>query len=153
MNQQCDICQILKTRNNNQDITVLETDHWRVVLDPDQRSLGKVFVTLLNHKGSLSELDEIEVKDLFDLIKKLEASFKKSYRPTHCNWLCLMNNAVRDGQPTHVHWHLHPRYDREVIVNGETFIDGNDDKTPHHALPETLEIIRSDLVNNIPEDI
>ncbi|PID32968.1 hypothetical protein CR969_03270 [Candidatus Saccharibacteria bacterium] len=143
----------METKNDGQDVVVLETQYWRASLVSDQRSLGRMFVTLLEHKESLSELNEAEFRDLLFVTKSLEGSLRETYQPTHFNWSCLMNNAVRDCQPTHVHWHLHPRYDREVIVNGETFIDGNDDKIPHHASPETLEIIRSDLVNNIPEDI
>ena len=40
-----------------------------------------------------------------------------------------MNNAVKAGQPTHVHWHLHPRY-----LGGATFTDEEfpDPKWPRH---------------------
>ncbi|PID31458.1 HIT domain-containing protein [Candidatus Saccharibacteria bacterium] len=149
MSGECAICPILETKNDGQDVVVLETQYWRASLAADQRSLGRMFVTLLEHKESLSELSEAEFSDLQFVVKALEGSLKKTYQPTHFNWSCLMNNAVRDGQPTHVHWHVHPRYDREVIVNGETFIDGNDDKTPHHASLETLETIQSEIVSNI----
>lgn len=40
-----------------------------------------------------------------------------------------MNNAVKAGRPTHVHWHLHPRYLGGATFTGEEFPDP---KWPRH---------------------
>ena len=34
-----------------------------------------------------------------------------------------MNNAVKAGQSTHAHWHLHPRYLTGTVFAGEEFPD------------------------------
>ncbi len=119
----CEICPILGSHNDGKDVQVFETKYWRVVLDGDQRFLGKSFVTLLKHKESVSDPSSEEWQDLHTVMLRLEASVKGAFGPSHFNWSCLMNNAVVAGQPTHVHWHMHPRYTRPVEFAGETFYD------------------------------
>lgn len=119
----CAICPILVSRNDGRDVQVFETEYWRVVLDGDQRVLGKSFVTLLEHKESISDMSREQWQDLRRVIKRLEAGVSRAFSPSHFNWSCLMNNAVVAGQPTHVHWHLHPRYTQPVEFAGETFYD------------------------------
>jgi len=104
-------------------VVVFETNRWRVVLDSDQRFLGKSFVTLLEHKESISDLSTDDWNDLHDAMRHLENGAKKAFAPSHFNWSCLMNNAIVAGQPTHVHWHFHPRYTRPVEFARETFYD------------------------------
>ena len=119
----CEICPILASHNDGKDVQILETAHWRVVLDTDQRFLGKSFITLLVHKEAISDLSSDEWQDLRAVMQRLEASTKRAFSPSHFNWSCLMNNAVVAGQPTHVHWHMHPRYAAPVMFAGETFRD------------------------------
>jgi diadenosine tetraphosphate (Ap4A) HIT family hydrolase len=119
----CEICPILASHNDGKDVQVFETAYWRVVLDADQRVLGKSFVTLLGHKESLGDLSNEEWQDLHNIMKRLEVSAMRAFSPSHFNWSCLMNNAVVASQPTHVHWHMHPRYTQPVEFAGETFYD------------------------------
>lgn len=120
---ECEICPILESHNDGQDVTVLETTHWRAVLDSDQRFLGKMFVTLLGHKPTVSDLSEEEWQDLHTVMRQLEHAVGLAFHPSHFNWSCLMNNAVVAGQPTHVHWHLHPRYTSPVEFADDIFHD------------------------------
>ena len=142
---ECEICPILATHNDGADVTVQETRYWRAVLDGDQRYLGKMFVTLLEHKESVSDLSDEEWRDLHALMKALERAIGRAFRPSHFNWSCLMNNAVVAGQPTHVHWHLHPRYTSPVVFAGEVFEDTEltppKHRTIHLASPEVLRRI------------
>ena len=101
----------------------MQTDRWRVVLDSNQQYLGKAFVTLVEHKESLSDLSTEDWNDFELLVKKLESAVKSAFKPNHFNWSCLMNIAAMNGQPTHVHWHMHPRYSQVVEVAGEPFED------------------------------
>lgn len=141
----CEICPILETHNNGKDIQILESDYWRVVLDPNQRFLGKLFVTLLEHKPTLSDLSLEQWDDLHSVMKKLEGAIKQAFQPSHFNWSCLMNIAAMNDQQTHVHWHLHPRYAEPITVNGEVFEDTEwyprKEKTNHVASEETLRMI------------
>ena len=63
------------------------------------------------------------------MICQIEQAVKEAFGADVCNWECLMNNAVKAGQPTHVHWHLHPRYLNGAHFEGEDFPDP---KWPRH---------------------
>lgn len=141
----CEICPILATRNDGADVTVLETEHWRAVLDGDQRTLGKMFVTLRAHKASISDLVADEWGDLHWVMRQLEGAVDGVFQPSHFNWSCLMNNAIVANQPTHVHWHLHPRYTQPARFGGEAFHDTElyppKERTTHPVSPEMLHNI------------
>lgn len=145
----CEICPILASRNNGQDVLVTETLHWRAVLDGDQRFLGKMFVTLLEHKPAISDLTAEEWQDLHQLMKSLERAVGAAFSPSHFNWSCLMNNAVVADQLTHIHWHLHPRYMEPIQFADETFYDTElyppKERTRHLVTPETLQAIASSI--------
>lgn len=149
----CEICPILETRNDGQDVLVMETAHWRAVLDNDQRTLGKMFVTLLEHKPAISELTQEEWQELHEVMKRLEAAVAMAFAPSHFNWSCLMNNAVVAGQSTHVHWHLHPRYTVPVVFAGETFLDTElfppKGRTAHLVSPVTLASIAAAIQSHL----
>lgn len=149
----CEICPILATHNDDKDVQIIETDKWRVVLDPNQQFLGKAFVTLLEHKSSLSDLDETGWRDFEALVKRLESALKKTFQSNHFNWSCLMNIAAMNGQETHVHWHIHPRYDKLVTIAGETFEDTQwyprKEKTDHVVDKEILLAVASKIKENL----
>ena len=149
----CEICAILATHNEGRDITLTETKKWRVVLDPNQRFLGKSFITLLDHKSSLSELSSEEWKDFTQLSKNLERAIKLTFQPNHFNWSCLMNIAASKNLPTHVHWHLHPRYNKSIQINDTAFTDTEwypaTSKTDHIVDDETLSKITAKIKKNL----
>ncbi len=149
----CEICPILATHNDGKDMQIIETEKWRAVLDPNQQFLGKTFVTLLEHKTSLSDLNEADWKDFEELVKRLESALKKAFQPNLFNWSCLMNLAAMSGQETHVHWHIHPRYDKPVTVAGETFEDTQwyprKEKTDHVIEKENLQIVADKIKKSL----
>jgi len=149
----CEICPILATHNDGKDVQIIETEKWRVVLDPNQQFLGKAFVTLLKHKTSLSDLNEADWKDFEVLVKRLESALKKAFQPNHFNWSCLMNLAAMSGQETHVHWHVHPRYDKPITIAGETFEDTQwyprKEKTDHVVDKEVLRTVANKIKENL----
>lgn len=149
----CEICPILATRNDGKDVQVAETQYWRAVLDSDQRFLGKMFVTLREHKPTLSQLNDDEWRDLHRLITNLEEAVGMAFSPTHINWSCLMNNAIVAEQPTHVHWHFHPRYKTSVEFAGEVFLDTElyppKERTTHAVSPKILHTIAAAIQSHL----
>lgn len=149
----CEICPILVTRNDDKDVLVMETSHWRAVLDSDQRVLGKMFVTLLEHKPAIGELTQEEWQELHEVMKQLEGAVIAAFAPSHFNWSCLMNNAAVAGQPTHVHWHLHPRYTAPVAFADETFRDTElfppKERSTHPVSQEILHTIAAAIQSHL----
>lgn len=120
MDDRCHIC----VSNKELKASLLSTDYWHVVLSPDQGYLGRAYVTLREHKATLSELSEAEWQDYADIVKRLENACKVGLGASLSNWTCLMNNAYQE-EPNlpHVHWHFRPRYKESVTLNGVTFND------------------------------
>ncbi len=127
--KECGICPLLVGQTAADDNVILQTERRVAVLDKNQCYLGKSFITLRQHKETLSELDEADWMELHHVIHQLERAVKEAFGADVCNWECLMNNAVKAGQPTHVHWHLHPRYLGGATFAGEEFPDP---KWPRH---------------------
>jgi diadenosine tetraphosphate (ap4A) hydrolase and other HIT family hydrolases-like protein len=127
--KECEICPLLVGQTAADDNVISQTERWVAVLDRNQCYLGKSFITLRQHKETLSELDEADWTELHRVIHQIEQSVKEAFGADVCNWECLMNNAIRAGRPTHVHWHLYPRYLGGATFAGEEFPDP---KWPRH---------------------
>ena len=127
--KECGICPLLVGQTAADDNVILQTERWVAVLDKNQCYLGKSFITLRQHKETLSDLDEADWTELRQVIRQIERAVKEAFSADVCNWECLMNNAVRAGRPTHVHWHLYPRYLGGATFAGEDFPDP---KWPRH---------------------
>ena len=127
--KECEICLLLVGQTAADDNVILQTERWVAVLDKNQCYLGKSFITLRQHKETLSELDEADWTELHQVIRRIEQAVREAFGADVCNWECLMNNAIRAGRPTHVHWHLYPRYLGGTTFAGEEFPDP---KWPRH---------------------
>lgn len=57
------------------------------------------------------------------LEKELERITKKLFNATMYNFACLMNNAYRDKEKPHVHFHFVPRYDGERTILNKKYKD------------------------------
>lgn len=116
----CDTC---KMRIHNKYV-ILETKYWQIALSDDGRYPGRCYVTLLEHKGSLSQLSKQEWNEFQKLVYRLEAAAIEGLGATMCNWTCLLNNAYQ-GDPAypHVHWHFRPRYKSPIILLGKKYED------------------------------
>jgi diadenosine tetraphosphate (Ap4A) HIT family hydrolase len=120
MNDNCHIC----VGNKDLEANLLTTDYWHVILSPDQGYLGRAYVTLRDHKGTLGDLTDAEWQDYVSIVRRLENACKVGLGATLSNWTCLMNNAYQQKPNLpHVHWHFRPRYAEPVIINGVTFGD------------------------------
>lgn len=103
----------------------LTTKYWKVVMVDDQMYLGRLVIKTIAPRVSLPDITEEEQKDFFVLIKKLESFYTEKIGATMFNYSCLMNNAYRDGETPHVHYHFRPRYKNPVTILGYTFTDPN----------------------------
>ena len=143
--KECEICPLLVGQTAADDNVILQTKRWVAVLDKNQCYLGKSFITLRQHKKTLSELDEADWTELHQVIRQIEQAVKEAFGADVCNWECLMNNAVKAGQPTHVHWHLHPRYLAGATFAGEEFPDP---KLPRH-LESAVHMVSDEIFYEI----
>ena len=96
--------------------------YWEVIFgDWCQEFVGYCIVT--SKKESLSELTSEEWIELGIIEKELERVCKKVFNATMFNFACLMNNAYRDNETPHVHYHFVPRYKNELKLFNKIYKD------------------------------
>lgn len=132
-----------------------ETHYWKILLKSDQRYLGSLIIKTKAGREHLPDLTQEEQLDFFVLIKKLELFFTEKIGATMFNYSCLMNNAYRDSETPHVHYHFMPRYKTPVTVLHHEFSDPN---FGQHYLSASLNgngdvIIGDDVRNYIIEEL
>ena len=76
-------------------------------------------------KESLSDLTREEWQELGALEKELERVTKKLFGATMFNFACLMNNAYRDNEKPHVHFHFVPRYKKKLVLFDKIYKDAH----------------------------
>ena len=96
--------------------------YWEVVfVDWCQEFVGDCIIS--STKESLSDLASEEWVELGKIEKELERVAKKVFNATMFNFACLMNNAYRDNEKPHVHFHFFPRYKNELMLFDKVYKD------------------------------
>lgn len=99
-----------------------KSDNWEVVfVDWCQEFPGQCILS--SNKESLSDLSNDEWIELGILEKELERVCKKLFNSTMFNFACLMNNAYRDNEKPHVHFHFIPRYKNKLEIFNKVYKD------------------------------
>ena len=135
----CEFCKKVSERKG----VILESKYWIVFLRPDQSYLGRTVIVLKTHKSALSKLSSSEWTDLGVTLKAVENSITCMFGAAMFNLTCQMNDAFKKGKHNpHIHWHLRPRYEKDVEFAGINFTDPD---FGHHY-DRTRKDIISDLV-------
>ncbi len=96
---------------------ILENEHWTLVLNENQATLGRVFFALHRHETDIAALTPEEVASLWVFLQETKAALAALFAPDHFNYMFLMNLTP------HVHFHLFPRYQNEREFIGQTWSD------------------------------
>ena len=117
----CCWCNFTDTEKQN---IIYESVHWYVFLADKQDYLGRCILVLKRHCTNLSLLYLTEWIELKEIITKIEDCLKNVLGADLCNWCCLMNDFYKsDTHNPHLHLHVRPRYNKPIIINGNTYID------------------------------
>ena len=92
-----------------------------IFVDWCQEFVGDCIISC--NKESLSELTGDEWIELGKIEKELERICKKVFGATMFNFSCLMNNAYRDNEEPHVHFHFIPRYNKKIVLFDKKYVD------------------------------
>jgi len=143
VHEKCTICPLLENPKHQ----ILVTKYWAVNLGNDQLYLGRAFVTIREHKGSLGELSEEEWADLGVVVRTLEKAYKEAFGAAPINWTCMMNHSYKkDPVDPHIYWHVFPRYRNPVTLAGITF---NDDVYGEHYELDAVRDVSDEVVEEI----
>ncbi len=141
--ERMDNCEWCNLSEEDKRFQVFESTFWSVFLSDEQDYIGRCILVLKRHCGSMIELTDDEWEDLRNLICKVETSLKTVLGATLCNWSCLMNNFYKKPEPDpHLHIHVRPRYDKPVMLNGNTYTDS--EFGHHYAVKKSWAISAKD---------
>lgn len=99
-----------------------KSNNWEVVfVDWCQEFPGCCIIS--SNKEKLSDLTNEEWVELGKIEKELERITTKVFNSTMYNFACLMNNAYKDGERPHVHFHFIPRYKGKRTILNKKYID------------------------------
>lgn len=101
------------------ELTIKNTGSWIISLRPQQPTLGSLILTLNRKCESLSQITEIEARELSIAFKDIGKILKSTFNPDKINYLALM---MIDNQ---VHFHVIPRYSNKVLINDNEYKDTN----------------------------
>ncbi len=96
---------------------ILSNDHWTLVLNDNQATLGRVFFALNRHETDIAALSDTEVLSLWAFVRETKVALAALLAPDHFNYMFLMNLTP------HVHFHIFPRYAEPAVFAGQTFPD------------------------------
>jgi len=96
---------------------VAETEHWLVLVRPQQPTFGALVLVCKDEATAFSDLSASTMADMKPAVDGIEALLRHTVAYERINYLMLM---MVDPD---VHFHVLPRYDGEREYDGKTFKD------------------------------
>ncbi len=122
-----------------------EGTQWRLVLNRDQRLLGKCFVVTRRHLEAVAELTPEEWSELHLLLARVTRVLFAAFRPAHFNYAFLQN------QDRHVHLHVIPRYAGQRSFAGLSFADR--DYPAHYRVPAAARCLAPEPFHKLAQSL
>ena len=99
------------------DLLIAQTDYWRWSLRPVQCTLGAGILSLKRPAETMSALTAEEGMDLIVITKIIESTLKKAFNMEKMNYIMLMMVDF------HIHYHVIPRYSKDLDFANMCFKD------------------------------
>lgn len=99
------------------DLLIVQTDYWRWSLRPVQCTLGAGILSLKRPAETMSELTAEEGTDLIVITQIIESTLKKAFNMEKMNYIMLMMVDF------HIHYHVIPRYSKDLDFANMCFKD------------------------------
>lgn len=85
-----------------------------VMLNAFPYTNGHLMVAPYRHTADIAELDDHELLEINRLVANCTVWIRKAYRPDGFNIGVNVGRAAGAGIPTHIHWHIVPRWDGDT---------------------------------------
>jgi ATP adenylyltransferase len=110
----CFICRGLAQADDRANLIALRGSHSVVVLNRFPYNNGHLLIAPLAHKSRLDELTADELMETMETLRRMVAALDVLLKPDGYNIGLNLGTAAGAGLPSHLHWHLVPRW------NGDT---------------------------------
>lgn len=128
-------------------LTIYESKYWRWSIRPLQCTVGAGILSLIRPAETLKEITEEEGADFSKIVSVIENTLSKCYNQQKMNYIMLM---MVDN---HVHYHVIPRYDHAITINGIEYGDECWPKPPVLDVTIMDENTRAIVFNNLKDNI
>ncbi len=115
---------------------IIENDHWMLVLNDNQATLGRVFCYCKRPETDVTALTPDELTSLWAMARDAKGALVRLFAPEHFNYVFHMN---LDPQ---VHLHIYPRYSAPREFEGQKFMDG---RFGEHYGPDEMRPINASV--------
>ncbi len=106
----CFICRGLAERDDRRNLIAWRRPRSVVVLNRFPYNNGHLLIAPAAHKGTLAELDDGEMLETMDTMRRSIAVLDELMHPDGYNIGANLGRAAGAGLPGHLHWHLVPRW-------------------------------------------
>jgi ATP adenylyltransferase len=110
----CFLCRGLADRADREHHIVRRGDRSAVVLNRFPYNNGHLLVAPLAHKATLDDLEDAELLELQQVVRRCVAVLRDRMTPDGFNVGLNLGRPAGAGLPGHLHWHVVPRW------NGDT---------------------------------
>lgn len=89
-----------------------------VIMNAFPYTNGHLMVAPFRHTADMSELGDDELLEINQLVSKSMGWIKCAYKPDGFNVGVNIGRAAGAGIPTHIHWHIVPRWEGDTNFMG-----------------------------------
>lgn len=126
------------------DSTIAENEKWVVLLRPKQVTPGCLVLVCKEDATSLGSISQEAGGELPKVVAKIERMLNESFSPDKFNYLALMM------VDPHVHFHVIPRYSKEIEVSGTNVADSG---WPKHPDMNAVAELTDDQMNSLLQEL
>ncbi len=112
--EDCFLCRCRDQHSDPENLVVARGESTLVVLNRFPYNNGHLLVAPREHKAGLEELNDAELLECAQQLRRMTALFKQIFSPDGFNIGVNLGRVAGAGLPGHIHWHLVPRW------NGDT---------------------------------
>ncbi len=106
----CFICQGLAGQDDRRSLIVLRTPLSFVMLNRFPYNNGHLLIGPRAHKGQLSDLDNAELLETMETLRRMVGVLDDVIHPDGYNIGLNLGRVAGAGLPGHLHWHVVPRW-------------------------------------------
>jgi ATP adenylyltransferase len=108
--EDCFICRGLASNDDRTNLIALRTNLAVVILNRFPYNNGHLLVAPRIHKGRLDELDNAEMLEIQETLRRMVTALDVLMKPNGYNVGLNLGRAAGAGLPGHLHWHIVPRW-------------------------------------------
>jgi ATP adenylyltransferase len=137
----CIFVELPAQENDRENLILYRGERAFVIMNAFPYTNGHLMVAPYRHTPNIEDLDQEELYELSSLIADSVRWLKKAYGPEGFNIGANIGLAAGAGIPSHVHWHIVPRWTGDT--NFMTTI--GDVRVLPQALPDTYDLLKKTI--------